>query len=459
MQELIQESLWRKAGRVCRDGDNVSSRLWGPGLVFLKYMSHAFDQLFKEPHVPQISQVSNDTDLRKVENLLYIPKKSSWEYVMERVNRLGIGRVLDEAMESIERYNPAIRQILPREYASPKIREDQLALFMEMLGQIPNEYSRTGEILQSVFAYFVRNNLAAGDKRQEALSLPECVDKLLVGMVRPVRGKIFDPCCGAGCLLVESRNYISQQKDPSNSTDLTKEIVFYGLESKLTNFRLCRMNLAIHGMDGTHTGWNGKNCLEKDLYPDLKADHILCAPPCGENENTGGGAWLEYIVSHLAAEGTAGIVLPKDSMAVPKKTPTGVDARETFLGKGNTGQMLQCIVSLPDHLFRAAGMSACLWILGKGKSHIRKGPDRRGQRDGEVLLINVSSDIPGQSPSPWEKEMVSTDIDEIAAEITATFHRWQDKNGDYKDVKGFCKSVHRDTIKGRNYNLTPGIYV
>ncbi|MCX6580417.1 MAG: N-6 DNA methylase [Candidatus Aminicenantes bacterium] len=429
MKELIQETLWRKASRIRKDNDGVDAMLWGPGLVFLKCMSHAFDRMFLELKIDEI------------------------------------GGVLDEAMEVIERINPTVQQILPREYASPDIRPDQLALFIKMLGDIPKEYYRTGEILQGVFGYFVRNYLSAGDKRQESICTPECIDKLVVAMVGPMKGKIFDPCCGVAGMLVESHAFLLRNLHLANTSlkNLVKETdpmgltnpmglsVFYGQESKLTNFRLCRMNLAIHGIDGTQVGWNNESCLDKDLHPNLKADYLFCVPPL----NSRYSEWMRYIVSHLAPGGVAGVILSKDSLSGSLSTPAaavnGDDALENPGVNTRVSVNVNCIVTLPDQLFQSTGMSACLWLLGRGKGRI----SGAGKQDGDILFIDAASNIPGVPRKLRREELSNAEIDEIAG----TFRRWQAQNGDYKDVKGFCKSLEWKTIKGNRFNLTPERYV
>ena len=411
LQELIQATLWDAGAKVFKETSRSSHKLCVPGLVFLKYISHAIDW--------------GDGDTFPVEekNLFRIPRESRWEYVLSRVNRLGIGSVLNKAMESIERFNPPVQRILPMEYTSPDIREDQLALFIKKLGEIPGEYFRTGEILQQVYAFFARNLPVSGEKGPEPLSTPECVDKLLVEILGPVRGSIFDPCCGAGALLVECRNYISQLQGTTDGT------VFYGQESRCTNFRLCRMNMAIHGMDGTHVKWSGVSSLDGDLHPGLKADYILCAPPYNRDISR----WLDYINSHLVYGGRAGIVLSNDSLSAE----TGMrDEVRKFLVEQH---MVDCIVALPDQLFRAAGMPACLWILGRGKSR-------------KILFMDVWAGIPGDSLI--NRYLTAVDISRIAG----VYRKWRDKKG-YKDVKGFCRSVTVKTVRSRNYDLTPEMYV
>lgn len=440
LQELIQETLWKEAGKICRykDKNGVRFRLCVAGLILLKYMSHAFEQLIQELKGNEGDYSGSGSELAEIhryleKNFLYIPRESRWEYILERANRVGIGSILDKAMENIERLNPTFRRILPREYASPNIREDQLALFIKKLGAIPKDYFRTGEILQGLYDYFVRNYPASEEEIRETLSTPGCVDKLLVAMVGPLRGSVFDPCCGVGSTLVKSHAFLSQQQ---NSTDGT---VFYGQESKSTHFRLCRMNLAIHGINGTNIGCNNESSLDRDVHPDLKADYIFCAPIYNGNSSSSSLSWLRYIISHLAPKGIAGVILSQDSLLMD--SAKGDWALENLVGD----KSVDCIVTLPGKLFPAREISACLWILAGGK-------ERRKSKE-EVLLIDASSNIHG--PPPALPGLSTADIGEIAE----VYNHWQDKNGNYKDAKGFCKSVDWKSIKKQNLDLRPEKYV
>lgn len=455
MQELIQESLLKKADRICKDSDCSGSRLWVPGLVFLRYMSHAFDRIFQginngEGEYREYRRFTPGDGRYlgryPVQSLLYIPRKSRWEYVMERVNGLGIGDVLDEAMESIERFNPAVERILPREYASPDIREDQLALFIKMLGDIPMEYFRTGEILRNVYSYLVRNYMAGTCKTQEPFCPSESVEKLLVAMVDPVSGSIFDPCCGVGSMLIESHETVSRRK---NGGEHTNKAVFYGQESNLTNFRLCRMNLAIHGIDGSGVGWNNVSCIDRDMHPGLRADYIFCSPPYNKKGSNFTREWIRYITSHWALGGAAGLVVSADSLNGTGSSDTAeADETREYLVKSG---LVKCIVSLPDRLFpdTDAGRSACLWLLAEGKGRGVNGIDQG------MLFIDFSRVIPAGSSFPFELSM--TDIDDISK----VYHRWQGKNckEKYRDVKGFCKHVELESVKRQHFDLRPERYV
>jgi type I restriction enzyme M protein len=324
-----------------------------------------------------------------------------------------------------------------------------------MLGDIPQEYFRTEEILQSVFVYFIRNYLAAGDKRQESSCTPECIDKLLIAMLGPVKGKVFDPCCGVGSMLVESQAYIlrnlhlvstSLKNLVKNLVKTTDQVVFYGQESRLIDFRLCRMNLAIHGIDGTQVGWNNECCLDKDLHPNLKADYIFCAPPINSRYTE----WMRYIVSHLSLGGVAGVILSQDSLSNSSSILTAITDGNNGLNKAEHTQV-NCIVSLPAHLFPMPGTSVCLWLLGRGKGRI----SGTGNQDSEVLFIDASANIPGIPRKSRKRELSNLEIDEIVG----IFRRWQDYNGEYKDVKGFCKSSDWKLIKRNHFNLSPERYV
>lgn len=404
LQEMIQATLWDAAADLYRESSVGDNRLCGPGLVFLKYMSHAVDQLF--------------VDLQQ-----------------RGAECGGVGRVLNQAMANVERLNPHLHQLLPMEYTSPDIREDQLIAFIKKLGKIPKEYFRTGEILQQVFGYFVRHTPVTGRKGMSSPATPEWVDKLLIAMVGPVNGRLYDPCCGVGSLLVASRDYLLRHGGVMEST------FFFGQEAAYTNFRLCRMNMAIHGMDNSHVKWNGEGAPDFDLHRGRPADYILCAPPFNR-ENP---RWLQYVTSHLAPGGVAGIVLSADSPSM--RTEHGNRVRRQLVADG----MVKCILTLPDRLFRPAGMSACLWILASGKS---PGPGRRVPDAGRggVLFIDASSIIPDKSH--MKRELSADDIDVLAG----CYHNWSNNKG-YSDVPGFCRSVDRDTVKKNNYLLSPAHYL
>jgi len=443
LQELVQETLWKAASKIYKSPDNngVGFRLYGGGLVLLKYMSHAFERFIQalkssDSAHPDSGAETVDVGQYLAKNLLYIPWESRWEYVLKQVNQVGIGSLLDKAMQNIEQLNPSIRRILPREYASPNIKEDQLALFIKKLGAIPKEFDRIDEILQGVYAYFMRNSLTSGDKRQKPLATPVCIDKLLVAMMAPLRGSIFNPCCGVGSMLVDIHAFISQQQGSTSSDG----IVLYGQESAFTNFQLCRMNLAIHGINGSNVKCNNESSLDRDIYPDLKADYILCAPSLTTTTNNSRHLlWLQYIISHLAPKGIAGVVLSKDSLSMD------VAKGDCAWKNPVEDKWVNCVVTLPDQLFPAEERSPCLWILTR----------EEGQKawNEEILFIDASSGIPGK-PSTLLR-LSTADIGEIA-EI---YHHWRDKNGDYKDVKGFCKSVDWKTVKKQHFDLRPERYV
>jgi type I restriction enzyme M protein len=447
LQELVQETLWKAASKIYKDRDNngVGFRLYGGGLILLKYMSHAFDRFIQALKMSDSAHSDSEGELIDVsqylaKNFLYIPCESRWEFVLKQVNQVGIGSLLDKAMQNIEQLNPSVRKILPREYASPNIRKDELALFIKKLGAIPKEYMRTDEILQGVYGYFMRNSPVSGDKNQKPLSTPACIDKLLVAMMAPVRGSIFNPCCGVGSMFVESHAFISQRQGSTSAN----RIVFYGQESAFTHFQLCRMNLAIHGINGLNVKCNNESSLDRDIYPDLKADYILCAPSFNNhnnksNSNNSDFLWLQYIISHLAPKGMAGIVLSKDYLSMD------VEKGDCAWRKPVEDQWVNCIVTLPDQLFPAKEMYPCLWILTR-----EKGPRARNE---EILFIDASSGIPGKSSTL--RRLSTADIDEIAR----IYHHWKEKNGDYKDVKGFCKSVDWKTVKKQHFDLRPGRYV
>ncbi len=252
------------------------------------------------------------------------------------------------------------------------------------------------------------------------------------------------PGLGVGSMLVESHAYILRHQEETIQID---DVVFFGQGPDLTDFRLCRMNLAIHGLDGSGVGWDENSCLERDMHPGLKADYILCEPPYHKKSSNFDWNWMRYIGSHLARGGVVGVVLPKDSLTgTPGETARGNETREYFVNSG----MVKCIVLLPDRFLPGAGdkTSACLWVPAEGKG---RGVD---SADRGILFIDASPGIPVDSSLPAEPAL--TDIDEIAT----IFHRWQGKDcNDYEDEKGFCKFADLESVRRRRFDLSPEKYV
>ncbi len=459
IQELIQDTLWQAASRISRDTENRENRLFAPGLVFLRYMSHAFEHLSAELQeiTPQDSP-NSESDLPALldylgENLLYIPEKSRWDYVMQHINHLSIGKILNEAMEDIERCNPPVRQALPRAYSSPEIREDQLILFLKKLGSIPTEYYKTAEILRNVFEHFIRNFQLSAGQRQDPRCTTETVDRLMVEMVEPAAGTIFDPCCGFGSRLVEVRNYLSKTEE------CTAGVEYHGCDTSFSNFQLARMNLAIHELDGSHILRGEESCIERDKHQKIKADAIFCSPPYEHSSFH----WLQYIVSHLAVGGFAGVILPTESLqqeagyhwekGLECESECNLFDRRYLVEH----HWVDCIVTLPDHIFPPAAAPACLWILARGRGQVQPRPFR--QRDKEILFIDISSGSAGDSGGPGSVSAPPALSMEVIRQIASVYHQWRNKEGEYTDVKGFCKAVGIKAIRRQNFDLTPQRYI
>jgi len=414
MEDVIREALCESSGKIFKQNDTISSMLCVPGLIFLKHMTHVYDKLLEELHT-----VSEDVK----EKVLIIPSNAGWEYILEKAYSSDIGTYLDEAMQAIGTVNKSFQSILPQEYSSRNINGRELSKFINMLGEIPADHCRTNEILRHSFDYIIRRKLSfvsqTGIYLKETFHAPKCVEKLMVAMAGPKEGKIFDPCCRFGSLLVESKNFIKENRHSFNEVN----VKFYGQESIFSFYRLCCMHLAMHGIDIDHVKWNSESSLHRDRHRELKADIILGVP----SYNSSVYPWIDYVLSHLSRKGRAVLLISKNSLLIKN----GKEYR--FDKKCLEQNCLDCIISLPGTLFPMAGISACILIVAKNRG-VKKGKYR--YRRNEILFIDAAPLIKGKNAR--NKELCMNDINEIAS----TYHQWREKQGGYMDKKEYCKILN-----------------
>jgi type I restriction enzyme M protein len=339
-------------------------------------------------------------------------------------------------MRNIGKQNHHLRDILPLEYSSPNINPGKLKAFIKQLGKIPGEHPRSGEILQEMYGFFVRNKAASLKNKEEVAVTPVSIEDLPVSMLSssPMKDPIFDPCCGYGGLLTAVGRFAEIFNEP------IEIIKVYGQEKNVTHYRLCCMGLAMYRLyinNVNNVKYNNESSLDKEIHNRLQAKTILCAPSGDSNYFS----WIQYALSHLAPGGHAGLVLPKRSLNT--KTGNEDQIRENLL----ENKSVDCIVSLPGKLFYGKGIPACLWILAKEKEN-SQGPCRRP--NDEVLFIDAG----------YKEPVINQELSEKMIQyISITYRQWREKSSDYSDVKGFCKSVCSETIKAKNYDLSPKLYI
>ncbi|MFN4294853.1 MAG: type I restriction-modification system subunit M [Thermoflexales bacterium] len=451
-----EAQLWQMADALRGNMDAAEYKHVVLGLIFLKYISDAFEEhhqrLKEEPYADP-----EDPDEYRAQNIFWVPPQARWEQLKAQARSPAIGQVVDEAMEAIERDNPALKGVLPRDYARPALDKQRLGQLIDLLTNIRvgDGAAREKDILGRVYEYFLSQFASAEGKKGGEFYTPSCVVKLLVEMIEPYRGRVYDPCCGSGGMFVQSVAFIrAHATGNGNGGRARADISIYGQESNYTTWRLCKMNLAIRGIDGQIAHGD---TFRDDRFPDLKADFILANPPF--NVSDWGGeqlredkrwrygappvgnanfAWVQHIIHHLAPGGAAGFVLANGSMS-SNQSGEG-EIRKAIV----EADLVDCMVALPGQLFYSTQIPACLWFL-------RRNRGRRGQ----VLFIDARQ--MGRMVDRTHRELTDEDIRRIAD----TYHAWRGEPhaGTYRDAPGFCRSVGVDEIRKHGYVLTPGRYV
>jgi len=434
------------------------------GLLFLKYISDAFEEQHARLVAEQASGADpEDPDEYRAQNIFWVPSEARWSNLKAQAKQPTIGRIVDDAMTAIERDNPQLKGVLPKDYARPVLDKQRLGEIIDLISNIKvgDEDSRARYALGRVYEYFLSQFASAEGKRGGEFYTPRCVVKLLVEMIEPYSGRVYDPCCGSSGMFVQSVEFIRAHRSGNGNGGNTRaDISIYGQELNYTTWRLSRMNLAIRGIDGQIAHGD---TFHNDLFPDLKADFILANPPF--NVSDWGGerlkedrrwkygvppkgnanfAWVQHMAHHLAPSGIAGFVLANGSMS-SNQSGEG-DIRKNII----EADLVDCMIAMPGQLFYSTQIPVCLWFLARDRKN-HKFRDRRG----EVLFIDARK--MGSMVDRTHREMNQDDI----ARIAGTYHAWRGEKdaGEYEDIPGFCKSASLDEIRKHGHVLTPGRYV
>jgi type I restriction enzyme M protein len=459
--EKIEVQLFKTADKLRKNIDAAEYKHIVLGLIFLKYISDSFNELhakLKEGRGKFVGADPEDQDEYKAENVFWVPRNARWSHLHSRAKLPTIGKDLDDAMELIEKDNPTLKGILPKVFAKPNLDKSALGGLIDLIGNIAlgDEAAKSKDILGKVYEYFLGEFALAEGKKGGQFYTPKSIVKLLVEMIEPYKGRVYDPCCGSGGMFVMSEKFVQEHQGRID------DISIYGQESNQTTYRLARMNLAIRGIDGSQVKWNNEGSFLKDAHPDLKADYILANPPFNDSDWSGellqndgrwkygtppasnaNFAWVQHFLYHLAPKGVAGFVLAKGSLT---SKSSGEDViRKNLIEEG----FVDCIVNLPAKLFLNTQIPACLWFL----SNKRHGFNGDRNRAGEILFIDARN--LGHLINRRTKEFTDGDI----SKISSTYHEWRKQGGNYKDISAFCASTPIEKVRELDHVLSPGRYV
>lgn len=453
----FEEQLWQTADQLRGNMDAAVYKHVVLGLIFLKYISDAFEQRREEieADVPELVEVRDEYQGFGV---FWVPQPARWDHIQARTRQPNIGQTIDEAMDAIERENPSLKGVLPKEYAKPDLDAGRLGNVIDLITNIDlrESQSKGEDVLGRVYEYFLAKFAAAEGKNGGQFYTPRHVVKLLVEMVKPLRGRIYDPCCGSGGMFVQSERFV--EVHGGHRTDIR----VFGQESNATTWRLARMNLALRGIEAD-LGARARDSFLHDLHPDLKADHILANPPFNDKAwgreqvlddprwkyglppaNNANYAWIQHFVHHLGHNGVAGFVMANGALS--SNTDGQGEIRKALV----EADLVDGIVSLPGQLFYSTQIPVTLWFLAKNKNST-SWRDRRG----EMLFIDARE--MGAMTDRTHRELTDEDIRTIAD----TYHAWRGEPdaGEYEDYAGFCASVAHNDIRAHDFALAPGRYV
>lgn len=450
----LEKTLWAAADKLRSNMDAAEYKHVVLGLIFLKYISDAFQLAFEEVSNDPYGD-SEDKDEYLARHIFYVPPSARWNYLQtQRAKHPTIGKDVDDAMEAIEKDNPSLKGVLPKDYARPALDKKKLGELIDLIGNIGFNQPgiKSKDLLGRVYEYFLGQFADAEGKKGGQFYTPESIVKLLVEMLEPYKGRIYDGCCGSGGMFVQSEKFI--EAHGGKKSDLS----IYGQESNPTTYKLCKMNLAIRGIEGKiELG----DTFHADRHKDLKADFIMANPPFNISDWGGESlqdsalwqygvppagnanyAWLQLFINKLSPSGTAGIVLANGSMTTSSGNEGEI--RKNLI----QNRLVDCMVALPSQLFFNTQIPACLWFLARNKTN-----GKFRNRQNEILFIDARK--MGEMVSRKNRVLTDDDIQKIAS----TYHNWRNPDGNYEDVPGFCKTASQEEVEANNFVLTPGRYV
>ena len=453
----FEAKLWAAADALRNNMDAAEYKHVVLGLIFLKYISDAFEARHAELEAQKTQGADpEDRDEYRAASIFWVPKEARWQHLKASAPQPTIGTLVDDAMSAIERDNPSLKGVLPKDYGRPGLDKQRLGQIINLVSDIAlgTSADRSKDTLGRVYEYFLSRFASAEGKSGGQFYTPSHVVRVLVEMLAPYKGRVYDPCCGSGGMFVQSEKFIEAHAGKLG------DISIYGQESNYTTWRLAMMNLAIRGIDAQIAHGD---TFHNDRHPDLKADYVLANPPFEDSDWRGellkddkrwvygvpppsnaNYAWIQHFLHHLAPSGIAGFVLSNGAMSV--STSGQREIRKAII----EADLVDCMVALPAQLFYSTQIPVCLWFLARDKKS-----GRFRNRRGETLFIDARK--LGTMADRVHRELLDADI----AKIAGAYHAWRgDKDaGEYADLPGFCKRATLEDIREHGFVLTPGRYV
>lgn len=446
----FEQKLFKAADKLRKNIDAAEYKHVVLGLVFLKYISESFNELYDKLKAEEHSD-PEDRDEYIAENVFFVPGMARWAHIHNQAKLSTIGQTLDEAMEVVEKENKELKNVLPQVYGKANLDKTSLGELIDLISntELKAENENSKDLFGRVYEYFLGEFANAEGKKGGQFYTPKAIVKLMVEMIEPYKGRVYDPASGSGGMFVMSEKFVTEHRGS------IKDITVYGQESNQTTWKLSKMNLAIRNINSQFVAWNTEGSFLKDAHPDLKADYILANPPFNQKEwgvdilqedgrwkygtppnGNANFAWMQHMLYHLSLKGVMATVLSNGSLS--SNTSGEGEIRKNLV----EGDLVECIVALPKQLFYNTGIPACLWFLRREKTSHSK----------EILFIDATE-------MGFMKDRVHRDLaPEDIAKIKDTYHNWR-KGENYQNEKGFCKSATLQEIQKHSHVLTPGRYV
>ena len=441
----IETKLWAAADKLRGNISSSDYKYVVLGLIFLKYISDSFTAQYQKAIEDDFDP--EDRDYYTADSVFWVPKQARWDYLIANAKQPNIGILIDDAMDAVEKDNPSLRGVLPKNYAREALDKRRLGELLDIFNNLKLNGGESKDLLGQVYEYFMGQFADSEGKHGGEFYTPRSIVKLLVEMLEPYNGRIYDPACGSGGMFVQSEKFVKEHAGKIG------DIAIYGQELNETTWRLAKMNMAIRGIDADI---RRGDTFHMDKFPDLKADYIIANPPFNikdwgqellqndirwkygvppkGNANYG---WIQHMIHHLSPKGTAGFVLANGSMG--SQTSGEGDIRKKLI----EADLVDAIVTLPSQLFFNVAIPCCLWFVSRD----------RANRTGKTLFIDGRN--LGKMINRRNRELTEEDI----AKVVKAYHDFKAQNGEYEDIAGFAKVATLEEIKEHDYVLTPGRYV